>query len=153
MSRSFGLDADSALAALKDVVGRFKQNDLNEDLARDCTIKAWHLCEHVFDEHAESLPFTRLRDFQRHVRDACPELAHLQVICNASKHGDGRLRKTGRVKEARRHRGAFSRDFSRDFDVSRLEIELTDGTTVDFEDAMDSGVAYWLQFLSQYGLR
>ena len=152
MSRSFGLDADLALAALEDAVERFKKDDLNEDLARDCAIKAWHLCEHVFDEHAVSLPFAGLSDFQGHVRGACPELAHLEVICNASKHGES-LRNKGRVREARHHRGAFSRGFSRDFDVSRLEVELTDGTRVDFEDVIDRAVAYWFQFFSRYGFR
>ena len=152
MSRSFGLDASSALDALRDAVERFRQDDLNKDLARDCAIKAWHLCEHVFDEHAGNLPFANLHDFAQHVRSACPELGHLQVICNASKHGEG-LRKTGQVKEARHHSGAFSRGFSRDFDVSRLEIELTDGKTVDFDDVIDSAVAFWSQFFSRYGFK
>ena len=152
MSQSFGLDAKSALAALEDAIERFKEDELNRDLARECATKAWHFCDHVFNEHAERFPFAGLGDFQEHVRSACPELEHLQVICNASKHGD-RLRRTGQVKEARRHGGAFSRDFSREFGVSRLVIELTDGTTVDFEDALDRAIAFWFDFVFEYGLR
>ena len=50
MTRSFGLDAPSALEALKTNMERIRGDDLNEDLARDCACKAWHLCEHVFKE-------------------------------------------------------------------------------------------------------
>ena len=49
MSRSFGLDAPTALQALKDTVGRFKTDLLNEDLARDCAFKAWQLCDHAYN--------------------------------------------------------------------------------------------------------
>ena len=152
MSHSFGLDANSALEALEESVERFKKDDLNKDLARDCAIKAWHLCEHFFNTAAPKLPFADLRDLQIYVRGACPELAHLQVICNAAKHGEG-LRNTGKVKEARYHGGAFSRDFSRDFDVSRLEIELTDGKTIPFDDVVNRALAFWSHFFSQYGLK
>ena len=152
MTRSFGLDAPSALEALKSTVDRFKNDDLNTDLARDCAIKAWHLCEHVFDALGSNLPFANLSDFQKYVRGACPQLAHLQIICNASKHGE-RLRNTGKIKEARVHGGAFSKAFSRGFDISRLEIELTGGKTVPFDDVVDRAVAFWSQFFAQNGLK
>ena len=41
MTRSFGLDASSALEAFKTTVEKFEDDNLNEDLARDCGIKAW----------------------------------------------------------------------------------------------------------------
>ena len=52
MTRSFGLDAASALRALTDDARKFAdgefRDELNVVLARDCAIKAWHLCEHAF---------------------------------------------------------------------------------------------------------
>ena len=41
MTRSFGLEAPSALEAFKNAVEKFKDDDLNRDLARECAIKAW----------------------------------------------------------------------------------------------------------------
>ena len=151
MSRSFGLDAETALQELREEFERFRKDSLDRKLARECAMKAWHLCDHVFSEHGTSLSFNELGDFQEHVRNACPELAHLQVVCIASKHGEN-LRRTGRVRRAYRRGGAFSQAFSRGFDISRLEIELTDDTTVDFEDAMEAAVAYWDGFFSRHGL-
>ena len=86
MTRSFGLDAASALEALKDASERFKNDDLNEDLARDCAIKSWQLCDHVFNALVATSRFTKLKEFQKHIRRICPELAYLQDICIESKH-------------------------------------------------------------------
>ena len=151
MSRSFGLDAETALQELREEFDLFRKDSLDRKLARECATKAWHLCDHVFDGHGAILPFNGLDEFQEHVRNACPELAHLQVVCNASKHGDN-LRRTGRVRRANRRGGAVSQAFSRAFDISRLEIELNDGTTIDFEDAMEAAVAYWVGFFSRHQL-
>ena len=40
MTRSFGLAAPSALEAFKNAAEKFKDDELNEDLARDCACKA-----------------------------------------------------------------------------------------------------------------
>lgn len=151
MSRSFGLDATSALEALRDAVERFDDDDLNEDLARDCALKAWQLCDHVFVALGQGNPFPNLRALQDHVRAACPELGYLQDICIESKHG--RISSYApRIVEARFQEGAFSRDFSRDFDVCRLEIELPGGQAVWFIDVIERAVAYWSQFFKHRGL-
>lgn len=55
-------------------------------------------------------------------------------------------------RRAYRRDGAFSQDFSRAFDISRLEVELDDDTTIDFEDAMEAAVAYWIGFFSRHQL-
>ena len=88
MTRSFGLDAGSALEALKTSAERFLSDDLNEDLARDCAYKAWHLCDHAFNALGPNSPFESLQKLQAHVRGVCPELAYEQDICITSKHGE-----------------------------------------------------------------
>ena len=153
MTRSFGLDAFSALEALKASVERFKDDDLNEDLARECACKAWHLCDHVSKAFAPNSPFATLRELQENARGVCPELAYLQDVCIESKHGEIRRYVAHiKVKEARHHRGAFSNAFSRAFDISRLEIELLDGQTVFFIDVVDRAVGFWLDFFEDYGI-
>ena len=153
MTRSFGLDACSALEALKISVERFKDDDLNEDLARECACKAWHLCDHVSKAFGPNSPFATLRELQENARDVCPELAYLQDICIESKHGEIKTYVAhSKVKEARHHRGAFSNAFSGAFDISRLEIELLDGQTVCFIDVVDRAVGFWLDFFEDHGI-
>ncbi len=151
MSRSFGLAAPSLLEALKDSVERLKADDLNEDLARECACKAWHLCDHVFAALGPHSRFPSLRTFKAHVCGECPELAYLKDICNESKHGEI-TRYVANVKEARHHRGDFSSDFSHDFDISRLEIELHGGQALLCLDVVDGAVRFWSAFLRNNGI-
>ena len=151
MTRSFGLDAASALKALKIASERFKNDDLNEDLARDCAIKAWQLCDHVFNVLSSTSRFATLGGLQDHVKHTCPELAYLQDICTESKHGKI-SRYTPRIAEARFHGGAFSRAFSRGFDISRLEIKLPGGQTIFFNDVVDRAVDFWSKFFDDNGI-
>ena len=146
MTRSFNLDAPSLLEDLKNSVGRLKDDDLNEDLARDCACKAWHLCDHIFKAVGPNPRFTSLKELQDHVRNACPELAYLQDICIESKHGEI-TRYEPHIEEAHHHRGGFSKAFSRGFDISRLEIKLLGGQTVFFLDVVNRAVGFWSDFV------
>ena len=134
MTRSFGLDAASALKALKTASERFKNDDLNEDLARDCAIKAWQLCDHVFN--AGSTRFATLGGL-RHVKHTCPELAH-DIALNLN------MERFQGIRLARFHGGAFSRAFS--FDISCLD---PGGQTIFFNlDAVD----FWSKFFDDNGI-
>ena len=153
MSRSFGLDAPIALRAFKGAVERFKADLLNEDQARDCAVKAWQLCDHVFNALGPGSRFAKLPDLQKHVRASCPELGYLQDVCTETKHG--RItRYTPRIVRARHRPGDFDpNDFSsEDFDTADLEIELPGGRTVLFGDAVDRALAFWSRFFEDHGL-
>ncbi len=153
MIRSFGLDAPTALRALEITVEKLKVDILNEDLARDCAIKAWHLCDHVFIALGPESPFPTLADLKSQVRAGCPELGYLQDVCTDAKHG--RIsRYAPRTLEARHRVGDFSPDdfSSADFHTSRLEIELPGGRTVLFSDAVDRAVVFWTQFFDDHGI-
>ena len=154
MTRSFGLDALSALEALRIAVKKFRHDDLNEDLARDCAGKAWHLCDHVFKALAPNPLYAKLQALQKHVREGCPELAYLQDICTESKHAEI-TRYTPRIVAARHHNGDFSRDdfSSDDFDTTRLEIELCGGKMVSFNDVIDHALDYWSRFFDDHSIR
>ena len=129
---------------------RFGDDDLNEDLARDCAYKAWHLCDHVSKAiGCSNSQFASLQKLQDHVRGACPALAYLQDICIESKHA-AITRYTPRIKEARHHDGAFSNAFSSGFDISRLEIELLGGQTLPFRNVVESAVDFWSEFFESH---
>ena len=154
MTRSFGLDAPSALQALRNAVGRFKDDELNVDLARECAGKAWHLCDHVFKALGANSQFGKLGALQDHVREACAELAYLQDVCTESKHAEI-TRYRPRIDEARFHVGDFSsEDFSGDdFDTSRLEIVLREGWKVSFSAVVERAVEFWSEFMEVHGIR
>ena len=153
MTRSFGLDAPSALKALGAAVKRLTDDGLDVDLARDCAGKAWHLCDHVFKALGSNSEFAGLKELQDHVRSACPELGYLQDICIESKHAEI-TRYSPRIDEARVHVGDFSReDFcSDDFDTSCLEIVLRQGQKVSFNEVVDRAVEFWSTFLVARGI-
>ena len=152
MTRSFGLDAPSALEAFKTAAEKFKNDDLNENLARDCACKAWHLCDHVSTALGSNSPFASLRRLQDHVRGTCPELAYLQDICIESKHAVI-TKYEPRIKKARHHGGAFSRGFSSGFNISRLEIELPSGQKVFFRDVVGRAMEFWAKFFDDNGIK
>ena len=154
MTRSFGLNALTALRALRTAVSGLRSDSLNEDLARECSCKAWHLCDHAFKALGANSQFKNLRELQDHVRSACPEIGYLQDICVATKHGEI-TRFEPRIDETRYHQGDFSPDDfdSRDFDTDRLEILLRDGRTVSFDDAVNRATAYWSKFFEDHAIR
>ena len=151
MTLSFGLDVLSAFEDLERALDKLKHDDLNKDLARECACKAWHLSDHVFNELGAAAGFKDLLKFQEHIRSDCRELAYLQDICIASKHGKI-TRYSPRIIEACEHEGDFCpRDFSRDFDISHLQLKLHDGETLFFIDVADRAVAFWSLFLAEHG--
>ena len=154
MSRSFDLDALSAFNALKSASERLKDDGLNEDLARDISIKAWHLCEHVLLALGPDSQFSDLSEFRTHIRRLCPDLAYLEDICIESKHGEI-TKNTPKIKEARFHTGDFSGDDfdHNDFDVSCLEIELPDGRVIPFNKIVDNVLEFWSEFFKNHWVK
>ena len=151
MTLSFGLTAPKLLEELKDGVERLKGNDLDRSLARECACKAWHLCDHAFKALGSNSQFSDLKELQRYVRCACPELAYLQAICNESKHGERSKhdKVTDQIKAACYRGGAFSRAF----DTPSLEIELADDRKVFVPEVFYPAVEFWSTFFKDHGIK
>ena len=120
---------------------------LIEDLDRECAVRAWHRCDHVWQALGPKSSFVSLRKVQDHAKSFCPGLAYLQAICTESKHAVI-TRYELRLKAARHHIGDLSRDefSSEDFDASRLELEQLDGHTVHFGNVVRRTVDFWADF-------
>lgn len=157
MTLAFGLNAPARLAALKRAVERFRADSRNKDLAGDCACKTWHLCEHVLEvlkAGEANFPFTKMEDWHDYMKGVCPELAHLQVICNAAKHGNT-ITRTGDIEDTHDRPGDFDpKDFCPvDWDTPRLEIELTNRKKVPLINVLDPAVAFWSQFFDDRGIK
>ena len=126
-------------------------NDLDDALARTIAVRAWHHCDHVFKTLGADSGFDSLPEFQNHVRGECPELSWLQDLCNETKHREI-SRYAPNIDAARQHDSAFSREFSRDFDISFGELILPDGQEVWFLDAAERTLEFWSRFFEENGI-
>lgn len=139
---------------LMDDYNEFLKNITSSRLALNCAMTAWHLFDWVFNEfyYTQPSPFNSVSDFQRFIKQQCRSLQIMHDLTNGTKHYLLNRRKPD-VKETKLHNGGFSREFSRDFDISILEIELNDGTTVYFEDEIKNVIEFWRDYLnSNFGL-
>ncbi|MDA4847862.1 hypothetical protein [Hoeflea poritis] len=151
MSLTFDMDSWAHLEHFRRKVLAFAGDDLNGEPALECANAGWLICDWVFKELGTATGFTRLGDFQEDVRVNCVELAYLQDLAVSYKHKTITMYKP-RLRAAKRHRGAFSKDFSRDFDVSGLKLEIDGGSTAWMDDVLHAAVAYWDDYFGRHGL-
>lgn len=145
--------ADDVLRVLREKAAAFEQDPLNAELANQCAIDAWSLCDWVFKEHGNRLGIQKLRQLQARMTQQCPELAFFQDVANASKHG-GISKYAPQLKEAKYHQGGFAREaFSSGFDVSALVLVGNDGSEIWFDHALNKVVDHWVQFFDQNQLQ
>ena len=144
MTKSFDLDAPTALAALERCFVRHKQDETESDIAREFAVRAWHLCEHAHRSLSPKAGFAKLQEFQRRVRSECPELAWLRDICTETKHGTI-TRYAPMIESARLHRGEYDhRDYDpRDYNTDRLVVTLANGDEVVFGEVAERALCYW----------
>ena len=144
MEYSFSIDGfDKYWKSTQSVVQQYLSDDLNVELAINCANKLWHMCDWYYKEYESSLNFNQLSDFQGICGKESPELKILRDVCNGSKHGTIEKTHNPMIRRAKKHTGSFSSAFSRAFDVDVLEVELTDGSFVQFDQVVKSVYAYW----------
>jgi hypothetical protein len=140
------------LHALKERADAFEKDPLNSELANQCAIDAWSLCDWVFKDHGARLGMQTLKDLQSSMKAMCPNLALLQDVANASKHKNITTY-IPRLKEAKNHHGAFQRDaFSSAFDVSALVLVGDDGSEIWFDDVLKDVIRHWDDYFLRNGL-
>jgi len=118
-------------------------------VALNCAMTAWHLTEWIYNEYNSQLisNYSTLTAFQIDIKRQCPSLQIMHDIANGTKHYL-LTRHRPIIKDTTLHQGAFSSDFSRDFDISTLDIELNDGTKIYFEDEIETSINFWIQYLN-----
>ena len=132
---------------LREDYGDFCANDTSSRIALNCAMTAWHLTEWVFNEYNSTLlvSFPKLSLYQEHIKTECPSLQIMHDIANGTKHYE--LKKhVPEVKETKLHKGSYSSSYSRDFDISTLDVEMEDGRKIYFEDEIKSVVHFWKQY-------
>jgi hypothetical protein len=130
----------------------FAKDPLNTELANQCAIDAWCLCDWVFGEYGQQLESKNLRHLQKQMKQECPLLALFQDVANASKHMKV-TKYTPKLKEAKKQRGTFSSAFSSAFAVSALVLVAEDGSKIRFDQALKKVICAWDNFFDVNNLR
>lgn len=142
---TFGLSTSTDfLEELRETVADLNNDPVNPRLARYAAIVAWSMCDWVETELARPVQHSQFKE-------QCPALGYLQELANVFKHRKLRPRKAVTLAAAVKT-GAFSRGFSRDFDIARLELHLEDGSKLWFEDVIQQALEFWDCFFRENGL-
>ncbi len=87
-----------------------------------------------------------MSDLQGDLGKKCPALRVMRDICNGSKHGGLDRTNNPMIRKTKRYDGAFDADvFSDTFDISVLEVELTNGDKAYFDDLVQEALQFWKQ--------
>ena len=141
------------LRDLRATISDLEKDPLNPRIARYGAIVAWSICDWVFKEHGSRLGYNEKRParLQEDIRNACPELKYLQDLANSLKHKTI----TGYTPSLRRtykKGGGFSREFSRDFDIPGLMLEVKGGHQLWFEDVIEEAFSFWDGYFKKKGI-
>ena len=122
--------------------------------AINAAMTAYHMYEWVWGLSVKrssaiqnSLSITTRDEFRNYCLRHCPELETMQCVCEGSKH----LGTTGKNVESTEIKGgAFDSSFDKSVDVSRLQVNKSDGTTVYFDDELACVLSFWDAFFSRH---
>lgn len=143
----FGIqNSKDRLKQLEENFEKLKQDELNVSLAEQTCSDAWHLVDWVLSEQKLIDPTLTKGIFRAKVYNECPEMKILHDLVNSFKHKELDRPKV-RITETRKHGGAFSSDFSKDFDVSRLEVHFENQSKIDVDDLVKIAIDYWNQLI------
>lgn len=142
---ALGMNLEEYLDNLHEEILSFSEDDLNNAKAGKCAIAIWHLHEWIFEHHRENLEFASLNEFRNYVINQFPEIQILRDLANEMKHAEKSKHRI-KLKEGFLHNGSFSKDFSNDFDVSRLILVSSDGQKFCLYDILNKVLTYWEKF-------
>ncbi len=152
MSRVFDLNCPrDLLEHLQEIIAALKEDPLNIQTAMYGAIIAWSLGDWVHEEQAVQRDYCKPGDLKKAVKEECCEVGYLADLSNLLKHRNV-THYTAALRQAYRHKGSFSRGFSRGFDISGLMLVINGKEEVWLEDAMQQAFGFWTEFFQRYEL-
>ncbi|OCB73838.1 hypothetical protein B0A79_24070 [Flavobacterium piscis] len=143
-------DQDSSEKKLKQLIvlyDKFMEDPDSSEKALQIATEAWHLTDWVHKEFQTTHNIDILGDFRETLYPYCNSLKIMHDLANSSKHGDTSRPKAG-IQSAYLYEGDFDpSDFSmEEFEVSRLEIILTDNSKLYFDEEITKVVDFWKDY-------
>jgi hypothetical protein len=141
----------------------FKKEPTKSRFAMNCVINSWHLTDWTYQEFFKADPnyqdsisidkkgvniiITGILKYQQKVIKDCKEFEYMRLITNGTKHCI--LNDKSRSERTNLHKGIFSKQFSRQFNVSRFIIAVEENKSIDFQDTLVKTINYWKIFFDQ----
>lgn len=119
-------DQDSSEKRLKELIllyDDYIKDDTSSTRALHLASEAWHMTEWVFNEFQPIHNHEKLGEFRESLYPLCNSLKIMHDLAISSKHGNVKSPKA-QIKETKKHFGKFTSQFSKKFDVTRLQIIL-----------------------------
>ncbi len=120
---------------------RLRLEPLNIPLAEKACLDAWHLSDWVFAEECPKRTKAEMEQFRFNLFRDCPEMKILHDLSNTFKH-KFLDRPKATINLTNVHRGDFSYEFSKDFNVSRLEVQYG-ASKIDIDNLVEIAIHYW----------
>ena len=131
---------------LKENHNDFLKEKTSVRFALNCAMTAWHIIDWIAIQ--KGITKSELKKFKEDFKSKCSSLEIMQDLCNGTKHCQIN-NYTPRVKNTEKHIGDYSNDFNNDFDISRLIVELSDGSKKRFADEIEIVVRFWKDYFKQ----
>lgn len=123
----------------------YLEDDTSSRKAETIALSSWHIIEWILIEYGDVLGFSDVGKYRESLYPKCIGLKTMHDIANSLKHGK-LVRPKASIKESRYKGGSFSSAFSNSFDISRLEIEYENGTTVLFTVEIQKVIEFWKSY-------
>lgn len=123
----------------------FIKNETNISKATNIATNSWHLIDWVFEENKAI--YNNIGELREDLYPKCDALKLMHDIANGSKHNNV-SRPKAKIKNTDLHRGDYSSDYNRkNYNISKLIIELETGETLDFYIEIKKVINFWEKYL------
>jgi hypothetical protein len=131
-------------------VADYLSDPLSSGKAVICAMFSWHLVDWVHQEYpVVTVKFPKLTDYKLHLKSECKSLSYMQDITNGTKHRSI-TNYLPSIKKAKEHGGAFQLNaFSNAFDVPCLQLTLTNGIILHFNEEVIKVRDYWNTYFTE----
>ena len=114
--------------------------------AINAAMTAWHLVDWVYNEFNFNSTFPNFSDFKIYIKSRCPKLQIMNDIATGSKHFQINSYPP-KVQETKLHEGAYSDEYSREYDISTLQV-VVNNETYNFIDELENVRDFWKEYFS-----
>lgn len=142
------------LRALLELHVEFKCNTTSTFKALTLAMFSFHLTDWIAKESFQIRDSNKLGIFRKTLYADCSPLEIMHDIANGTKHlGLDPNRIKSQIETTEKHIGPFSNVFGRQFNRTALQIVMSDGKKLYFEDEIEKVVNFWKDyFKTQLGI-
>jgi hypothetical protein len=126
----------------------YLKSDNSSRISLNCAMTSWHLTDWVYHEFGFVKEFSKLSDYQAHIKERCPSLQIMHDISNGSKHYKLDRHKP-KIQATERKDGAFDNTFDFAFDRTMLRIVMPNNDVLIFDNELKKTIIFWTDYLIQ----